>query len=362
MTLFARMTAGCTAIIRDRAGVRPRTKYLWHCHLPAALLGALLLLEPQAATAADSAPFRFWVGTGPAVGAPGLRLRGAVRLLHRGRPALHELSGLTWDADEQLFYAVSDNGYVAHLRPRFEAGELRTVEVAAVHALSGPVAGRAPAARSVDAEGLAARFTRNGKPGDAELLISFEIEPRIGRYDREGRYLGAIELPDALRRRRVYAAPNQSLEALTLHPEFGPLVGPERPLPGMSSALVRLYALNGRSWYLPAIDARYGSLAGLETTPDGRVLLLERRIVNLLQPIRITLRAATLSADSEQAAAVAEVASFDSSRGWAVDNFESVAWLDDQRYCMVSDDNSSLLQNTVLVCFELLPPVEAMAK
>ncbi|MCG8324752.1 MAG: esterase-like activity of phytase family protein, partial [Thiotrichales bacterium] len=42
-----------------------------------------------------------------------------------------EFSGLAWDQDEQLLYAVSDQGYLVHLRPVLESGYL--VDVDLVH-------------------------------------------------------------------------------------------------------------------------------------------------------------------------------------------------------------------------------------
>ena len=48
------------------------------------------------------------------------------------------------------------------------------------------------------------------------------------------------------------------------------------------------------------------------------------------------------------------MAVFDTSQGWLLDNFEGLARHREQRFFMVSDDNRSALQSTLLVYFELL--------
>ena len=48
-----------------------------------------------------------------------------------------------------------------------------------------------------------------------------------------------------------------------------------------------------------------------------------------------------------------EIARFDSSQGWAVDNFEGVAHHIDNRYFIVSDDNANPQQKTLLVYLAL---------
>ena len=49
-----------------------------------------------------------------------------------------------------------------------------------------------------------------------------------------------------------------------------------------------------------------------------------------------------------------EIVRFDSSKGWRLDNFEGLAHYRGRRYFMVSDDNRSPLQKTLLVYFEIL--------
>ena len=48
-----------------------------------------------------------------------------------------------------------------------------------------------------------------------------------------------------------------------------------------------------------------------------------------------------------------EIAVFDSSEGWNVDNFEGLTRHQGRRFFMVSDDNGKAIQRTLLVYFEV---------
>jgi hypothetical protein len=312
------------------------------CALPSAL-----------AVAGESIPFKFWIGAPAEPDRMSIRLHGAVRL-PAAQSGIHELSGLTWDADDKLLYAVSDAGYIVHLAVQISAGVLNTITVKARYPILNEN-GDVPRPSARDAEGLAGLKTRNGVVGDAELLISFEQVPRLARYDISGRFLGYVVLPPQLLQVKAYDAPNRGLEALTIHPDYGSIVVPERPLADESHTKTILYSGGGRSWQIPALDARYGTVSGLETMPDGRLLLLERRFTSFLQPIQSVLRRINLESTQGGLSSVEELARFDSSKGWAIDNFESVAWHSGQHYFMVSDDNASAFQNTVFVYFEIAP-------
>ena len=113
--------------------------------------------------------------------------------------------------------------------------------------------------------------------------------------------------------------------------------------------------LAGGCWDYPLADAPGSALTDLAPMPDGGLLTLERAFVNLFQPLIISLRRTRLPEQPGGTLAVETVARFDSSRGWMMDNFEGLAHHTGNRYFMVSDDNASMLQHTLLVYFEVLP-------
>ncbi len=285
----------------------------------------------------------------------GIRLLGVLRLPPASidGQVLQELSGLAWDEDAGLLYAVSDRGTLFHLRVTFKQGVLSDVEPVAALALQG-ADGKPLRPPFADAEGLAIRNGNNGIADDSELVISFEVQVRIARYTPSGQWLGEATLPAPLQNVRAYANSNKALEAVTSHPQWGILTAPERPLRAGPPGYVPIYALDGRFWSYPLYPAPESSVVALEALPDGSLLVLERAFASLLQPLVISLRHTRLPA-APGPLQVDNVAVFDTSQGWLLDNFEGLTRHRDRYFFMVSDDSSHALQSTLLVYFELLP-------
>lgn len=267
---------------------------------------------------------------------------------------LDGLSGLSWDDDEQRLYAISDRGVIFHLQPVFSHDQLESIQVLGAYPLKDRY-GATLRSGWRDSEGLALLGSQNGIQGDTELIISFEGQPRVQRYTPQGKQTGKVRLPRKLRNRRNYVGPNKALEAITLHPEFGFIVAPEEPLKGTQPTL---YATKGLTWPIPPSPVRNSAITGLETLPDGSLLLLERAYVSLLQPIVISLRQIQLSPtcrNHNQPCPARTLANFSSAQGWSIDNFEGLAYHNANRFFMVSDNNASWLQRTLLSYMEILP-------
>ncbi|MGQ0658731.1 MAG: esterase-like activity of phytase family protein, partial [Chromatiales bacterium] len=202
-----------------------------------------------------------------------VRLLGTVRL--RNTPvagfAASELSGIAWDEDERTLYAVSDAGHVVHLRPHFAGEVLTGTDLLATYPLRDEE-GFVLREQFRDAEGLAIRHGDNDKPGDAELVVSFERRPRLAVYRADGTWIRSAPVPEVLHRRKHYAGDNSQLEAVTWTESVGIVVAPQKPLKSAPRNLHGLYDETGRVWTFPAIDPVDSSLVGLETAPDGSVL------------------------------------------------------------------------------------------
>lgn len=283
-----------------------------------------------------------------------IRLRGTLRLATRpvdGR-SVHGLSGLAWSPAHKRLIAVSDLGFVVHIEPHFRDGFLTGVSYCATYPLR-DAAGAPLAGRWRDAEGLRLRPATTASQVE-ELLVSFEQQPRVLRYTLDGQWLGELPLPDTLREQRNYQHPNLALEALTETRRFGVIVAPERPLAEAPDGPVPLVSLNGPSFPFHVLDARHSAVVGLETLPDDDLLVLERRYVSPLRPIIIALSRVDLPSRAGAATRQTQIARFDTTAGWGMDNFESIARQRDNLYFMLSDDNASSLQHTVLVYFEVL--------
>jgi len=140
------------------------------------------------------------------------------------------------------------------------------------------------------------------------------------------------------------------------------LVGTETPLRHDPDGQIRLFRLNGRFWRYPLSPAPNSALVAMEALPDGSLLTLERAFVAPLRPLIISLRRVMLpEVDTAEPLPVMDVAVFNSSQGWLLDNFEGLTRYRGQRFFMVSDDNCKFWQATLLVEFALLPDRPAPA-
>ncbi|HYQ90730.1 MAG TPA: esterase-like activity of phytase family protein, partial [Candidatus Competibacteraceae bacterium] len=237
--------------------------------------------------------------------------------------------------------------------PIFSDDRLSDVEFVTAYPLRGPD-DKPLRGAFIDAEGLAIIHGDNGVPNDSQLVISFEARVRIARYRPNGRWLGDEPLPLPLQDSHTYAGSNKALESVTIDPHWGLLTGPEQPLRGEVPGYVPIYPQNGQRWLYPLYSAPASSLVAMESLPDGSLLTLERAFVSLLRPFVVSLRRTRLL-DDQALLKVENVAVFDTSEGWLLDNFEGLTRHRGRRFFMVSDDNTNPLQSTLLVYFELLP-------
>jgi hypothetical protein len=292
----------------------------------------------------------------------GIRLHGTLALenIEIKGMKLNELSGLAWDKDEDLLYAVSDNGVLFHLRLAITKNTLNRAVLVSAYPLKNDKGGLLVLK---DSEGLAILKGNNGIKGDSELLISFERKPRIALFTSKGKLLRDYTLPIVLQNIKNYYEPNKALEAVTIHPKLGILTAPEWPLKlGQKTSNFlqgkykhSIFALDGKQWKIAAYPALNSGIVALETLEDGSLLVLERAFVSIFQPFIISLRRVWLSDNGNK---VQQVAIFDSTKGWKVDNFEGLTHHKGKFFFMVSDDNNSSLQRTLLSYWELIPNIK----
>jgi hypothetical protein len=264
---------------------------------------------------------------------------------------LASLSALAWDDDDGVLYAVSDKGQLFGLKPEFRAGQLADVRLVSGAHLIDPATKKPVRYRRSDAEGLDVLNGRNGKRGDTELVVSFEGRPRVARHRPDGSVVGEIALSAPLNDLQRFRY-NRMFEGVCVHPREGILVVPEEPLTADRNT-PRLYRTDARSWTLPASR---GSIVDMACLPDGDVLLMERDFSPITLRIVVTLRRLHLRepVPFDRLLEHETVAVFDNHDGLNLDNFEGLTRHRGNRFFMVSDDNDTLLQRTLLVYFELL--------
>ena len=265
-----------------------------------------------------------------------------------------EISDLAWDQDTQTLYAISDDGYLYTLKISINKGKLTQAKITNAVKLLGknnkPLTGS-----QNDPEGLSIKNHNNGKKSDAELIISFEGNSRIERYNTRGQYLGKIKIPSKLTKKKNHRSTNRTLESVTLHPKYGVITASELPLKGKSKKTQTLYSQSGKEWDFPSHKAKESSVTALEVLENGDILVLERAFSGIFNPLVISLRQVQLKKCNKKGLCpVKDIAIFDNSDGWNVDNFEGLTKLAGNQYLMVSDDNKSPLQQSIMVMFEVV--------
>ncbi len=275
---------------------------------------------------------------------------------------IKELSGIAWDKDDQVLYAVSDEGYLYQLKVTFKNNQLHDLKVVfATNLIDSngiPLKGKYR-----DSEGLSTLYTNNGKQGDTQLLISFENKPRIVKFSTKGRMISSIKLPKKINKKSKFLHKNKALESVAYHPEFGVVTAAEYPIKYRPKSIQTLFSSNGKEWNFERSKAPNSGITGLEILENGDVLILERSYKNPFIPVVINLRRLQLDkCDKNQLCTAETVARFNASEGWSIDNFEGLAHYKDNQYFMISDDNNSLFQKTILVLFEVIGKVEPNKK
>ena len=265
-----------------------------------------------------------------------------------------QLSGLAWDDDDGILYAISDKGFLFHLQPIFENGVLTGLNLLKAVHLRELGSGKPLKGTRADCEGLDILHGRNGRKGDAELIISFERFPRIVRYRPDGYAISEYPLSAPLNDARMYQDPNEMLESVCVDSKLGILTVPEVPLKGEHQGVTRIFSLDGKSWIYPLPTGN--RISALECLGNYRVMALESNFSGILGRLEVFLKIATLSPRGSitEPVPVETAVALDTDKGHQIDNFEGLARHRGNRFFLVSDDNDLFIQRSLLMYFELL--------
>ena len=259
------------------------------------------------------------------------------------------LSGLVIGPDGKL-YAVSDNGYWLSAKMVTDSsGVLVDLVDWQIAPMLTPA--KTPVTGSLaDAEALALA-------SDGSFLVAFEGAHRIWRYDAPPRTFESTPVPMPLPSAMKRAPSNGGLEGLTSLPDgrllalTEELANPDGSFKGWLIDGVRFEELS----YLPAKGFRVTDCAALK---NGDVLVLERRYVPFgILSTRLTLVDATALHGGAKLTGK-ELLRLE--QPLAVENFEGIAVQQTAKgtvIYLVSDDNYSAFQQTLLIQF-LLPSPE----
>ncbi len=248
------------------------------------------------------------------------------------------ISDLAYDA-EGLLYAVSDKGYLFGLEVSIADNTIQDMRIRHAYRLRSK-AGKVLSRKKSDAEGL--DFSKGA------LLISFERKPKVSVFKLNGVKIKNVSIPPVLEDINNYQGKNSALESVVMHPDFGLITAPQRPLKHEDKKVHTLYSLEKR-WRFKA-DA---DITAIETMSDGSLLVLEREFRLLRMRHTIWLKKVPLKTCVDGFCQADTLAKLDSADGWRLDNFEGLARIGKDRYLMISDDNDSFLQECIVVLFQV---------
>lgn len=263
----------------------------------------------------------------------GFAYAGGVQLSSTETSRFHGLSDLSVSADGKIT-AISDEGDLIEGRLVFEGGQLSGLADVTLRPLSGLDGQPLPNKEMSDAEGLAILAS-------GDRLVSFERQSRIWLYPANGGPPRAVPAPEA------DFPLNGGLEALAADPERGP------------DAYVAGGEESGQTWRCklaspcvagPKVDKapEFGLVAMRRLPGDQSAYLL--RAWDPLRGNRIVLSVT---------GAAGELARLGLTKPLTVDNFEAVDFVrrpqGGYRVYILSDDNFSASQRTLLLAFDWTP-------
>jgi len=244
---------------------------------------------------------------------------------------VNELSALIYEAP--TLYALSDEGRLFHFTLNVKNKQIASLQL--LH--SYPLTHHNKVLNRADSEGLA-------KKDNTILLMAFEGNPHVAAFNLHGEEQYTLTLPKPLQNKHYYHGKNKMLESLAYHPTLGMITAPELPLTTTTQTEHTLYAQH-HTWQIP----KHGALTGLCLMHDDELLILERHFQRFSARHIITL--SRLNLITKRYTVLLQM---DDKSGWHVDNFEGITPVSDTQFIIISDDNDSPFQQTLLFLFELL--------
>ncbi len=251
---------------------------------------------------------------------------------------ISELSGLAYCSDG--LYAVSDNGYLYNFSIEIKNNTIKKLKLKKSFALRDED-GVILHGSLKDAEGLSSYYDR--------LLISFERKERVAIYSKNGIALKKIKLNKHLRDEENYQGKNKGLESVAYNRKYGIITAPEEPLKNRKRKYHILYSQK-QHWKFKA----KGSITSIDFLDDDKAIVLMRHYRFLGDRFTSLIRVHLDRCDKKRVCQSEILAKFESSKGWNIDNFEGLCKVDTNKFLMISDDNDSLFQKTLLVLFEVM--------
>ncbi len=242
---------------------------------------------------------------------------------------LSELSGLAYDQQGGVLFAVSDKGRLFSFTLDLTGDRIAALTPLSGHRLVDPNGARM-SDFGFDAEDMAL-------DEDGTLVIVSEQGPRISRFSRQGVWIEDLIVPEALRDGAAQRSEKDGLESLALHHTLGLLSAPEEPLTSMERTTQTIYAATGESFAYDTTEIGTTSIKAMDALSDGRLMILERDIADDGTSLIPWLRLFNPDGCEEGRLCDTQVAKIDIPEISDAD-FEGLAQLTDDFFLTVSDD------------------------
>lgn len=248
-----------------------------------------------------------------------------------------ELSALAYKND--TLYALSDRGYLYHFDLKLKHNKIKSLILKKAIKLKRKNK-KNLRKKDSDSEGLV--FL------DDNLLISFEVNPRVELFSTTGIKIKNKKIKKILLNKKNYQSVNKALESVAYNKKYGIITAPEAPLKIEKKQFHTLYGKD--KTYKFKAD---GKITALEFIDDDTIMVLERNFMKRYLRVVVTLSKVYLDRCKKRVCKSEVLAKFDSYDGWSIDNFEGLTKVGENRYLMISDDNNNIFQKTLLVLFEI---------
>jgi len=245
--------------------------------------------------------------------------------------AFTEISDLAYK--NKKLYAVGDKGYLYTLEIEISNDKISNLKLLSATKLKDKY-GEKLKKKYRDSEGLV--FVKD------KLAISFEGKNRVDLYDFNGVKIKKLAIAKDLKHKKYYQGKNKGLESVAYNEKYGIVTAPERPL--HDKKIHAVYS-QYKTWKFKA----EGSITGLEFRSKNKLLVLLRDFNHFTRQRIITIIELNLKKSSSKV-----LVKMDSADGWNVDNFEGITKLGKNKFLIISDDNDSIFQKTLLMLFEII--------
>lgn len=274
-------------------------------------------------------------------------------------------SGLAIDTDGRGFVAVSDAGTWLTGQIAYDGIKPSALKLTKLGPLQTLGAKNLKKNRDRDAEAVA---LVEGTTAQGALLISFEQNHRIGRFDIDGRGVspprGYLDMPPELQNKKK----GDGLEAMTIMKGGalkGAVVGIAEHLHDGQGRHTGWIWVKGKPQKFHLTDIGGFNVTGAASLPDGTLLVLERRF-RWLEGVKMRLRAIP-AGELKPGTVLTGDTLIEADLGQEIDNMEGLAVHHGPRgetvVTMISDDNfNGFLQKTILLQFTLLSEGQAAAR